>query len=188
MYIQYQNALRFVSLLSQLEAYLSIPIREFYNHFYNLATCDTQGLDNWGKILNRTRIAVIPDYSQCIGFDNGTPPVPLDTGYPQNFNNGNFYGGQTIAGTLNDEQYRALLQLTYQKYSVDCSVAACTNVINNYIQTRYNDAAYQCEIIEGNMEFVYMFNFIPQDWEIALFKYSQVLPKPAGIAYTIQWS
>jgi len=187
LYIQYQNSIKFVNLLTQLEAYLSIPVRDFYNHFYNLQTCDTQGLNNWGKILNQTRNTLVPDYSQVVGFENGIPPDPIDTGYPQNFNNGNFYGGQTRTVILDDAKYRLLLQLIYQKYSVDCSVAACTNVINYYIQQRYNNPAYYCEIIEGNMEFVYLFSFTPQDWEIALFKYSQVLPKPAGIAYIIQW-
>ena len=49
-YTQYQNAPKFTKLLFDLEAYLTVDPLEFYETYFNLNTCDTAGLDNWGRI------------------------------------------------------------------------------------------------------------------------------------------
>lgn len=187
MYIQYQNANKFTTLLNDLEAYLTIPIKEFYDHYFNINTADPQGLANWGKILNQTETIAVPDFLNVFGFDTGDTPMPLDTGYPQNFGFGNFYNGQTAPTTLTTEQYRAVLKLIYLKYTSNCSVGSCVNVINSYIQQQYSNPLYKCVIIESQMQFAYSFNFTLQDWEIALFKYNDTLPRPGGIDYKVYW-
>lgn len=188
MFIQYQNAPKFKSILEKLSVYLTIPIEEFYQHYFNIETADTQGLDNWGKILNQSRTIQTPDLTSIFGFDTGVPPSPLTTGYPQNYNNGTFYGGQTIPVILGNDSYRILLQFKYSSYTVNNSVAACMTVINNYIKKQYPlNPSYKCDIIEGNMYFIYNFNFALQPFEVALFHYNKILPTAAGIKYGVDW-
>ncbi len=189
MFIQYQNAPKFLDLLQRLTVYLNIPIKQFYEHFFDLRTADDQGLENWGKILNQSRTIPVPDFTSVFGFDNGTPPSPLSTGYPQNYNNGSFYGGQTAQQLLTNDQYRILLQFRYLSYTINNSVAACMRVVDNYIKHQYPlHPEYMCSIIEGNMEFIYSFSFQLQPFEIVLFKYNNALPSPAGIKYSITWT
>ncbi len=188
MFIQYQNSSNFVSLLNQLSDYLLIPIDQFYNHFFNIKTADTQGLDNWGLILNQIRTIQVPDYTSIVGFNNGVAPVPLDTGYPQNFNYGGFISSATTTQTLTNDQYRAVLQLLYFKYTVDCSVKSCIDVANIYIQEQYNDPSLLCSITEHAMYYTYDFNFTLQPFEITLFKQNDLLPRPAGIKYNVTWT
>ena len=189
MYIQYQNAPKFTQLLSSLVTYLTIPIDQFYEHFFDLRQCDTQGLNNWGKILNQTRTVLAYNYAQTFGFYTGEANLST-TVYPQNFGHGSFFSTSTdtITVTLNDYQYRQLLLLLWQSYCVDCSLVSCANVINEYIQNQYNNPDYRCDIIEGSMSFTYKFNFALAPWEIALFELNQILPKPAGIKYFVNWS
>jgi|GEM_PF-5184550 hypothetical protein len=188
MFIQYQDAPNFKTLLQSLSAYLTIPIDDFFYHYFNLDTADTQGLDNWGIILNQGRTIQSPDYTSVFGFDTGIPPSPLATGYPQNYNNGTFYGGQTIPVTLTDDQYRVLLQFRYSGYVTNNSVASCMTIINNYIKKQYPlNPTYRCDIVESVMHFRYVFNFTLQPFEIALFRDNKVLPTAAGIGYGVDW-
>lgn len=228
MFIQYQNAPKFKELLDRLKDYLTIPIQQFYEHFFNIDTADTQGLNNWGLILGQSRTVGqysldgvfgfgkrtfpkpptyplplgygvfgddLPDpFEGAFGFsvDTYTPPEPMPApnAYPQPFDYGVFYGGtntNTKKSTLTNDQYRAVLKLLYQTYTVDCSLASCEEVVNNYIQEQYNNPILKCNIIEGDMFFTYQFNFTLQPWEISLFKLTKILPKPAGIAYYITW-
>ena len=75
-YIQYQNAPKFNALLTQLTNYLTIPIDQFYTDYFNLLTATTQGLDNWGIILNETRNITYYNYDSIFGFDTGVPATP----------------------------------------------------------------------------------------------------------------
>lgn len=186
LYIQYQNSSRFKSLLSQLEAYLTIPIKDFYDHYFNIDTADTQGLANWGRILNQPNNIVTTQFVGSFGFDNGVPPDPLATGYPQNWDNGNF-GVESTNAVLTDSQYRVLLKLVYLTYTINNTVWSCTNVVNQYIQEQYNDPTLKCTVIESLMSFTYDFNFTLQPWEISIFETNQKLPKPAGIGYNVVW-
>lgn len=190
-YLQYQNAPKLNKLLNELEQVLIIPVDLFYMNFYNIQTCDTQGLNNWGKILNITRNFIYYDYQQVFGFDTGVPN-PTTTDYPQNFGHGSFFSEttRTKKGVMSDEQYRIVILLTYQRYSVDCSVKACTAVSNFYVQKIYHNTAYDCEILEDFTapKFTYNFNFTLSAFDLTVCKLNQMLPKPAGIRYDVTWS
>jgi hypothetical protein len=186
MYLQYQNTPKFTDLLDKLTAYLLIPINQFYEHFFNLDTADTQGLKNWGVILNQGNVVLARNYDYVFGFNNGTAQTPPDIGYPQNFGHGNwavYYDRRT----LTDDQYRILLKLTYLNYITNNSLASCVSIVNTYIQEQYNNPDKYCTLLNGNMIFTYHFNFALTDWEVALFKDSHKLPTPAGIGYNVTW-
>lgn len=144
-------------------------------------------MDNWGVILNQSREVFIYDFDNIIGFNNGISPIPPDTGYPQNFNNGNFFNFGSSVDGLPNEQYRILLKFKYATYTTNCSYASLTNIINYYIQQQYNNLSKRCDIIDGIKTFTYAFNFTLQPWEIGLFAIEKILPSPAGIRYTVTY-
>jgi hypothetical protein len=185
-YVQYQNAPKFTQLLNLLAGYLLIPIELFYATYFNLQTAGTQGLNNWGVILNQSNNILVTQNINRYGFENGSPPSPIDVGYPQNFGHGNF-SNDTQTTILSNDEYRVLLQFIYSSYVIDCSVRSCTDIINTYIQNQYNNPAYHCYITEGNMTFTYAFNFTLQPFEIAIFITNGKLPRPAGIAYEVTY-
>ena len=183
-YIQYQNASNFANLLRGITDYLTIPITEFYSDFFDLRTCTTQGIDNWGRILNQSRVIQYFDFTDIFGFDLGLPP-PEPHEYPQNYNHGNFFSFGGSSTSLDDTAYRALLQFTYFNQTIDCSVGACVSVVNYYV--RQSNPNNKCVLTESNMSFNYAFNYQLQGWEIVLFTYTKILPTPAGIPYTVTW-
>jgi hypothetical protein len=187
-YQQYQNAPKLNELLNELEQVLIIPINLFYDRFFNIMTCDTQGLNNWGLILNRTRDYLIYNYDESFGFDTGEPN-PTTTKYPQNFGHGSFWSASNRSekAIMSDAQYRIVLLLLYQKYSVDCSVKACTDTANYFTQLTRNDPTLNCTVIDNYKTFTYHFNYSLTAFEQTILKLNQNLPKPAGIHYNVTW-
>lgn len=184
-YIQYQNASKFNNLMAQLTDYLTIPIDEFWYNYFTLDTCDTAGLDNWGRILNQSRTITYQNYDYIFGFDVGeSAPTDVKT-YPQNFEHGCFFAFNGQTSQLDDEQFRVLLRFAYFNQTIDCSIGACVFVTNYYAQQ--SGAGHQCKIVESSMSFTYEFNYTLQSWEWILFKINKILPKPAGIDYTVTW-
>lgn len=187
LYVEYQNGTKWNDLLRKLTDYLTLPIDQFYTDFFDLRTCTTQGLDNWGRILNQSRNIYFYNYNENIfGFDTGIPADPLDTGYPQNFGHGNFFSFDANGLTLTDDQYRILLQFKYFSYTLDCSIGACVNAVNYYVRNYHPGET--CQLIDGNMHFTYHFSYTLEPWEITMFRDNKVLPSPAGITYTLTWS
>ena len=189
-YTQYQNAPKFTKLLFDLEAYLTVDPLEFYETYFNLNTCDTAGLDNWGRVLNRPRTINVIDFStgSIFGFDTGTIPDPITTGYPQNFDHGNFVGKTLAPITLDDATYRTLLQFTWFRYTINQAVNPSTFAVNFWIQNTTNDPTKTCKIteIDGFLDFYYDFNYKLSPIELSLFKGEKILPRPAGRKYLIR--
>ena len=183
-YVQFDQATNLNNLLAGLAPYLTINEDTFYNDFFNINTCIGDGLDNWGKLLNLPRVVYTPDLTECFGFDTGEAPTPLDTGYPQNFDNGNFWGGQMVANTLTDEQYRLLLRLKYFSLNTNASLGAlnyCMNVVVQLI-----DPAHKAKFVEtGLMELTLEVNFYFNDLQYAIFNDRAFMPIPLGVDYII---
>jgi hypothetical protein len=184
LYVQKQNTVVMKGLFRKLTDYLTIPIDQFYSDYFNLLTCTTQKLDNWGRILNQTRNITFYNYQYILGFDVDEP-APVDNEYPQNFDHGNFFAFNGIPGLLNDNEFRVILQFAYFRQTIDCSIGACVAITNFYAKQSGSD--HKCQIIEGDMSFIYNFNYTLQGFEIVLFKQNKILPTPAGITYDVNW-
>lgn len=183
-YIQFEQATNLNNLLSGLAPYLTINEDTFYNDFFNINTCIGDGLDNWGKLLNVPRVIYTPDLIECFGFDTGETPTPLDTGYPQNFDNGNFWGGQMVANTLTDDQYRLLLRLKYFSLNTNASLGAlnyCMNIIVQLINPIYKAKFSEIGLMELTLEVNFYFN----DLQYAIFSNKAFMPIPLGVDYII---
>jgi hypothetical protein len=201
LYTQYSNAVNLRNLLngglvSKIDGlpyegllnYLTINSDEFLNTYFSLAaTTSTDGLDNWGRILQVDRTIYLPNVetNSIFGFDTGVPPSPITTGYPQNFNNGNFWGGDEIAYALNDYQYLFLLQLRYAKLTTNCSIASIIAILNIYF--RAFDPTQEVIVNELSiMEMtITLTNPAPAYQIYILQQRPDVLPIPAGVKYNV---
>lgn len=183
-YIQFEQATNLNNLLAGLAPYLTIDEETFYTDFFNIQTCIGDGLDNWGKLLNLPRVIYMADLTSCFGFDTGELPDPVATGYPQNFDNGNFWGGQTAGFTLTDDQYRFLLRLKYFSLNTNASLAALNKAIN--IAVQLINPAHKAKFSEtGLMELTLEINFYFNAFQYAVFSDRQFIPIPVGVSYTI---
>lgn len=190
-YVQYSNAVKLKGLLEGLYPYLTINPYEFYTDFFNIETCNAQGLDNYGLMLNQSRqIRSVSSgsYYQKFGFgqDGYTPPV---NEYPQNFNNGNFYGGDINPEyiTLDDDDYRVLLKFRYANYTSNFSYEDANRIMNNYAQSR--DSGYKVAVIPTAgkvMDITFQFSWELEDFERSIFMIRNVLPVALGVAYRIE--
>ena len=186
-YSQYSQAHNLINLIDDLSNYLNINKDDFIKNYFDLKTCNTQGLDNWGLILNTSRYINVVDINSIFGFDTGSPANPLSTGYPQNFNNGVFFDKVAQKQGLTDEAYRLYLLFTYKKYVFQISISSCLEIVNLYCKTLNEN--YKCKIVEDtqSLSFIYEFNYELSALEITLFKYLKILPKPCGVEYTINY-
>lgn len=185
LYLQYQKAIKLKSLIEQLTPILSIDEDAFYNDFFNILTCKSDGLDNWGVILGQSRGIVVPDVSQVFGFyktdDAWSPP-------PKNFNRGLFYKKVlSPIQNLTDDAYRHLLLLIYGNQTINYSIGSCARLLNYYYQSI--DANKKVKVEENVVEIMsikYLFNFILKPYEHAIFNITTgALPRPAGVSITL---
>ena len=142
LYIQFSQAGKLNYLITNLAPFLTIDPMEFYTNYFNLATCNTDGLNNWGKILNVPR--AIPNLNPAF-FGWGTeypaptplPPAPI---YPQNWNNGTWTTTEQINNNsagftdMSDTVYREVLFLTYQSYNINYSIVALNRIVNKFVK------------------------------------------------------
>lgn len=160
--------------------YLTIDPLEFYETYFDITTCNAAGLDNYGRILQQPRSIAVPDYASVFGFDTGETPEPIDTGYPQNFDHGSFYGGQTEQVILTDTQYRALLRFRYYCLTTNFTIGSISAIMNTYFMAQ--DASYKVRVTKtGTMQITYEFNFSLQDYERAIFQDRNILPSPSCV-------
>lgn len=196
LYIQYSNSTNLKNLLFGdgylgLDAYLKIDPLEFYTSYFNLATCNSQGLDNYGRILNQSRFiqsVASGDYYQKFGFgQNGITPATNQ--YPQNFNNGNFFGGSTnpVYIELGDDDYRILLKFKYLVLTTNFSYKNANLIMNNYAKSK--NASYKVSVEPTSnkvMDVTFKFSWALDDFEKTIFNIRGVLPVAMGVAYRIR--
>ncbi len=200
-YVQYTNAINLKSLLyggtkskinglpyPGLLKYLTINELDFLTGYFSLSnTTTTQGLNNWGRILQISRTIRVPNIidNSILGFDTGTPPDPIDTGYPQNFNNGNFYGGETTLYRLNDPQFLFLLQMRYATLNTNSSLASANLILNTYFKAL--DPAQEVTVTDdGPMNMLISLLLPAPAYQVYILNYrSDVLPIPAGVKYSV---
>ena len=185
-YIQFATADNLNKLADELLPLLTLNPEEFHRKYFDIDTCESDGLDNWGEILNLSRTIQITDATSGVfGFGKQSDyPIP-PTGYPQNFNNGFFYnpdyeGDTTNPVTLNDFQYRLVLKFRYRALTSNMSLYSINNIMNSLIVAL--NPTFKCFVyMSGFMQLTYKFNFALQDWQKAIFKNRDILPVPAGI-------
>jgi hypothetical protein len=155
---------------------------QFASNFLNIITSNTDGLDNWGIILNQSRVVKSGEaYDGVFGFDTGVTSAD-DKEYPQNFDHGNFYNSIYAPEIgLTDEQYRSLLYLLYRKYTTNNSLFNLNQIIQSYEKVgRVVPRGVPFVKSEAPLEITYYFPYQLENYEIELFSNTETLPRSAG--------
>lgn len=188
-FLQFSNSENINKLTENLAPLLTIDPEVFRETYFDIYTCEKEGLDNWGRILNISRsITVINVYNGVFGFGRKEYyPIPA-TGYPQNFNNGRFfnpdYSGDSEKISLTDSQYRLVLLFRYRTLTCNMSLFSINKIINQLITEI--DKTYRCHVyMSGFMQLTYSFNFILSPWIKAIFQNRNIFPVPAGVSAII---
>lgn len=184
LYLQYQKAINLKALIDQLRPILTINEESFYNDFFNILTCKTDGLDNWGIILGQSRGIPIANNENNFGFyKNSSSWVPK----PKNFGKGIFFKKRlNPIQNLTDDAYRQLLLLIYGTQSINYSIGACARLLNYYYNTQ--DITHKVKVDENIIEPMsirYLFNFDLKPYEFSIYDILVgALPRPIGVSIT----
>lgn len=186
MYAQYKNSPTFINLVQKFSNALLFKDVDWIEDYLSIGDATTEGLDNWGIILNQSRIVNSGGiYDGVFGMFNGDI-ITDDTSYPQNFFHSNFYStnySPTIA--LNNTQYSALLMLIYDKYTTNNSLSELNNIMELY-KERIGAVGKAVVFETYPMSITYRFNYLPAPYELHLFN-NGMLPKPAGVKVKLEF-
>lgn len=181
-YTQFQNATNLNNLLNGLIPYLTIPQDQFFSDFFNIFTCNIQGLTNWGYILNINSTVNVPNLTNIFGFNNGS--ALADGQYPCNFGMGNFYNGELEPILLDNNAFRNLLLLRYAYITTNSSMASINAALNFYVTTL--NSTYKAFVYATSPKnLTYAFNFTFTNIQRAIFNQPGILPIPVATSYII---
>lgn len=140
LYVEYAQSANFQNLLYGnvddngvpqyvgLNNYLNISWQDFYFQIFNIFTCNDDGLNIWGQMLNTGRQYYIGTQTSTFGF---TVNPYNETGYAQNFGFGSFTAGGNFT-VLKTGQYRCLLLLRARTYISNGSILSITKLLNDF--------------------------------------------------------
>jgi Protein of unknown function (DUF2612) len=180
-YRQYSNSPKLISLVQKTANAMLFKNIDFTVDYLDIRTANTDGLNNWGIILNQPRVVRSGlAYDGVFGFDDGAPPSDTTT-YPQNFYHSNFFNiSYSPTQELTNSQYRALLLLKYRKYTTNNSLKDLNDIIIEYADIS-GGGGIPYVFSTYDMNITYKFNYVPLPYETYLFKDTPILPKPAGV-------
>lgn len=187
-FVQFATATNVNKLFDELTPLLTIDPLEFWRDYFDIDTCKTEGLNNWGRILDLSRVVSISVATNGVfGFGEGNYPIDEDE-YPQNFNNGFFYNSDyevtPIQYTLSDYEFRIALKFRYAALTTNLSLQSINRIMNNLLIQL--DANYKCVVTQtAVMQLTYKFNFKLTPWQKTLFNNRNILPVPAGVTAII---
>lgn len=151
LYVQYSSSEKFQKYLYGnntdigLNSLLNLYWKYFYDDIFNILTCNDQGLDIWGQILNTSRGYYIGTNSRTFGF-NVNPGNTID--YAQNFNHGTFFSG-SVWSILKAGEYRCVLMLRARTFISNMSILGITKLLNDFFLNlqQYGEAGVNYEFV-----------------------------------------
>lgn len=173
---QYANSPRILALIANFASAMSQKqnLDDFYDLVWNIQTCETFGLDVWGRIVVIGRVIPVAD-TKFFGFDEGGT---IDYA---GFDQAPFYNGQRIASgyRLSDEAYRLLIIAKAAANIWDGSIPALNAILRLLFSMQ---APYVID--NGGMSMTYRFPWVLSPVEASVAISSGVLPRPCGVAVT----
>lgn len=174
---QYDQSPNLLQLLNDKQAwydkYQTQFWRDFMTNTFDLRTANDFGLTVWSIILGR------PVY-----INNG--PSALDRPawgfeqYHKHFDQGNFASNEGNSFRLGTESARAMLQLRY----FQLTSAGCIPELNRMLAFVFKDYGTAYVVDNLDMSIEYVFNFEVSNELQYLFRYFDILPRPAGVSST----
>ena len=149
---------------------------DFYSNIWNVDTARGLGLDIWGRIVVIDRNITIEE-SDFFGFST----LPVRSWKP--FNQAVFYNGKkaTSVFKLSDTAYRALILAKALSNISATDIPSLNKSLRSLFPGRGN--AYVKQI--GPMAIEYVFDFFLEPWEQSVVKFSEAMPRPAGVSVSV---
>lgn len=175
---QYSASTKLLSIIDTFNQAVSLDdfTDEFISKVWDLTTCESFGLDMWGKIVGVSRYITAPIESSSFGFseaDNSNPD------YPTPFNDSPFFGGvqETTNVKLGDDAYRTLI---FCKAFTNISIATIPD-INKFLKILFRDRgrAYCVNYRDMTMGITFEFELAP--YEESILTNYDVTPIPSGV-------
>ena len=188
---QYANSPTLTQLIMNLSEYFdqSTNFANFYSYIWNIDTAVGFGLDIWGKIVGVSRLLLIPNTTDYVGFDNSATPPPdwqtMGSSQPP-YNDppvgGAMYTGYnaTTAYLLPDDAYRQLILA--KAFANICTTTA--PAINQILQNLFG-TGNAWVLNTGVMSISYNLNFTPSAIQLAILEQSGVIPTPPGVSFVV---
>lgn len=171
---QYANSPIILALIDAFAQWLDPGSRfdSFYNLMWNIDTAVGYGLDVWGRILGVNRVLQVAS-SKFIGFSTDSAA--------QTFGHGIWYSGQKATSNvaLTDDAYRMLLLAKAALNITNASIPAINAILLNLFGQGY-------VIDNQDMTMVYHFTAPLTPVETSIVYQSGVLPKPAGVSFSVE--
>lgn len=180
---QYSASQKLLSIIDTFNQAISLDdfTDEFIEKVWDLTTCQTYGLDVWGKIVGVSRYVTAPIESSSFGFGEANDANPE---YPTPFNDAPFYGGvqETTNVRLEDDAYRTLI---FCKAFTNISIATIPE-INRFLKMLFyqRGRAYCVNYRDMTMGITFEFELAP--YEESILTNYEVTPVPSGVQVNIR--
>lgn len=175
---QYRESPVLTAILANWNANIdpAVDLRSFYDLVWNVQTATGYGLDVWGRIVGVKRYLQVASTQDYFGFREATGVQPFGQGV---FFDGN--GTTTTQLALTDAVFRDLILLKAQANLTNCSAQS----LNTLLAGLFKDRG-RCYVVDNrDMTFTYAFFFTLTPVDYTLLQTSGVLPRPAGVSYSI---
>jgi hypothetical protein len=171
---QYANSPVILAWVDDFAQWLDPKARfdQFFNLIWNVDSAQGYGLDVWGRIVGVGRVLQVPEGSY-LGF--------VSDPAAQTFGHGIFYSGgrATSNVALTDAAYRTLILAKALLNITDGSIPA----INQILLNLFGDG-YVRDNLDMSLTYVFSVDLTPVQRAIVF--QSGVLPKPAGVSFTVE--
>lgn len=180
---QYSASKKLLSIIDTFNQAVSLDdfTDLFIKKVWDLTTCESFGLDMWGKIVGVDRYIIAPIESTSFGFGEADDSDP---DYPTPFNDAPFFGGvqETTNVRLGDDAYRTLI---FCKAFTNISIATIPDV-NKFLKILFyqRGRAYCVNYRDMTMGITFEFELAPYE-ESILTNYN-VTPVPSGVQVNIR--
>ncbi|HDR2501645.1 TPA: DUF2612 domain-containing protein [Enterobacter roggenkampii] len=180
---QYSASEKLLSIIDTFNQAISLDdfTDDFIIKVWDLTTCETYGLDMWGKIVGVSRYVNTPIESSSFGFGEADDANP---DYPTPFNDAPFFGGvqETTNVRLEDDAYRTLI---FCKAFTNISIATIPE-INRFLKMLFyqRGRAYCVNYRDMTMGITFEFELAP--YEESILTNYEVTPVPSGVLVNIR--
>ncbi|HEN3634125.1 DUF2612 domain-containing protein [Yersinia sp. 1652 StPb PI] len=179
---QYSASNRILSIIDTFNQAVSLSdfTDEFIEKVWDITTCETFGLDMWGKVVGVSRYIRAEIDNDCFGFSEADD----GGGYPSPFGDSPFYAGtqETETVRLSNEAYRTLILC---KAFSNISIATIKD-INRFLTMLFLDRGRAYCADYGDMRMGIICEFKLEPFEISILENYEVLPIPSGVLVNLR--
>ncbi|HEN3627113.1 TPA: DUF2612 domain-containing protein [Yersinia enterocolitica] len=179
---QYSASNRILSIIDTFNQAVSLSdfTDEFIEKVWDITTCETFGLDMWGKVVGVSRYIRAEIDNDCFGFSEADD----GGGYPSPFGDSPFYAGtqETETVRLSNEAYRTLILC---KAFSNISIATIKDT-NRFLTMLFLDRGRAYCADYGDMRMGIICEFKLEPFEISILENYEVLPIPSGVLVSLR--